>query len=85
LQAQGFKLPKRHKHQKATLAKLLILAISLLRQGQDLGPLRSPASFPSLPHLSRFDRVLQKAQRLLAHLAIKFSGRKGDLEHAQLP
>jgi len=31
LQAQGFKLPKKQKHQKATLAELLTLAIFLLK------------------------------------------------------
>jgi hypothetical protein len=36
LQAQGFKLPKKQRHQKATLAELLTLAIFLLLQGQDL-------------------------------------------------
>jgi len=36
LQAQGFKLPKKQKHQKATLAELLTLAIFLLLRGQDL-------------------------------------------------
>nr|WP_022797621.1 hypothetical protein [Thermus islandicus] len=44
LQAQGFKLPKKQKHQKATLAELLTLAIYKIRpsavtlflQGQDL-------------------------------------------------
>ena len=67
MQAQGFKLPKKQKHQKATLAELLTLAIFLLLQGQDLakGYLAAKttlkAYFPSLPHLSRFYRVLQKA------------------------
>ncbi|ALJ92216.1 hypothetical protein TthAA37_25560 (plasmid) [Thermus thermophilus] len=32
LVAQGFKLPKKQKHQKATLAELLALAIFLLRK-----------------------------------------------------
>jgi len=36
LEAQGFKLPPKQKHQKATLAELLTLAIFLLLQGQDL-------------------------------------------------
>jgi hypothetical protein len=36
LQTQGFKLPKKQRHQKATLAELLTLAIFLLLQGQDL-------------------------------------------------
>jgi len=36
LQAQGFKLPPKQKHQKAALAELLTLAIFLLLQGQDL-------------------------------------------------
>ncbi|VCU52780.1 hypothetical protein TTHN1_00534 [Thermus thermophilus] len=82
LVAQGFKLPKKQKHQKATLAELLALAIFLLLQGQDLakGYLAAKttlkAYFPSLPHLSRFYRVLQKAQGLLAHLAMRLSGDK---------
>ena len=73
LQAQGFKLPPKQRHQKATLAELLTLAIckirplavTLLLQGQDLakGYLAAKttlkAYFPSLPHLSRFYRVLQ--------------------------
>ena len=36
LQTQGFKLPRKQRHQKATLAELLAPAIFLLRQGQDL-------------------------------------------------
>ena len=36
LQAQGFKLPKKQRYQKATLAELLTLALFLLLQGQDL-------------------------------------------------
>jgi len=81
LEAQGFKLPKKQKHQKATLAELLTLAIFFLLQGQDLAKSRERVSwgylaakstlkayFPSLPHLSRFYRVLQKAQGVLAHL-----------------
>ena len=36
LQTQGFKLPPKQRHQKATLAELLTLAIFLLLQGQDL-------------------------------------------------
>nr|WP_238529959.1 hypothetical protein [Thermus parvatiensis] len=80
LQAQDFKLPPKQKHQKATLAELLTLAIFLLLQGQDLakGYLAAKttlkAYFPFLPHLSRFYRVLQKAQGLLAHLAMRLSG-----------
>jgi hypothetical protein len=64
LQAQGFKLPPKQRHQKATLAELLTLAIFLLLQGQDLakGYLAAKttlkAYFPSLLHLSRFYRVL---------------------------
>jgi hypothetical protein len=83
LQAQGFKLPRKQRHQKATLAELLTLAIFLLLQGQDLakGYLAAKttlkAYFPSLPHFSRFYRVLQKAQGLLAHLAIRLSGGQG--------
>jgi len=82
LQAQGFKLPPKQRHQKATLAELLTLAIFLLLQGQDLakGYLAAKttlkAYFPSLPHLSRFYRVLQKAPELLAHLAVRLSGGK---------
>ncbi|RIH87827.1 hypothetical protein Mlute_00844 [Meiothermus luteus] len=74
LKAQGIRLPKKQKHQKATLAELLALAIFLLLQGQDpaKGFLSAKATlkayFPSLPHLSRCYRVLQKAQGLLAHL-----------------
>jgi len=67
LQAQGLKLPPKQKHQKATLAELLTLAVFFLLQGQDLakGYLAAKttlkAYFPSLPHLSRFYRVLQKS------------------------
>jgi hypothetical protein len=80
LQTQGFKLPPKQRHQKATLAELLTLAIFLLLQGQDLakGYLAAKSTlkayFPSLPHLSRFYRVLQKAQGILAHLAIRLAG-----------
>jgi hypothetical protein len=80
LQAQGFKLPKKQKHQKATLAELLTLAIFFLLQGQDRakGYLAAKSTlkayFPSLPHLSRFYRVLQKAQSILAYLAIRLAG-----------
>jgi hypothetical protein len=90
LQAQGFKLPRKQRHQKATLAELLALAIFLLLQGQDLakGYLAAKttlkAYFPSLPHLSRFYRVLQKAQGLLAHLAIRLSRGKGLLQVVDL-
>jgi hypothetical protein len=90
LQAQGFKLPKKQKHQKATLAELLTLAIFFLLQGQDLakGYLAAKSTlkayFPSLPHLSRFYRVLQKAQGLLAHLAIRLSGGQGLLQVVDL-
>ena len=42
------------------------------------------AYFPSLPHLSRFYRVLQKAQGLLAHLAIRLSGGQGLLQVVDL-
>ena len=86
LQAQGFKLPKKQKHQKATLAELLTLAIFFLLQGQDLakGYLAAKSTlkayFPSLPHLSRFYRVLQKAQGILAHLAIRLAGGMGLLQ-----
>ncbi|AEG34778.1 transposase IS4 family protein (plasmid) [Thermus thermophilus SG0.5JP17-16] len=90
LVAQGFKLPKKQKHQKATLAELLALAIFLLLQGQDLakGYLAAKttlkAYFPSLPHLSRFYRILQKAHGLLAHLALKLSGGQGLLQVVDL-
>ena len=90
LQTQGFKLPRKQRHQKATLAELLTLAIFLLLQGQDLakGYLAAKttlkAYFPSLPHLSRFYRVLQKAQGLLAHLAIRLSGGQGLLQVVDL-
>jgi hypothetical protein len=89
-QAQGFKLPKKQKHQKATLAELLTLAIFLLLQGQDLakGYLAAKSTlkayFPSLPHLSRFYRVLQKAQGILAHLAIRLAGGMGLLQVVDL-
>jgi hypothetical protein len=90
LQAQGFKLPRKQRHQKATLAELLTLAIFLLLQGQDLakGYLAAKttlkAYFPSLPHLSRFYWVLQKAPELLAHLAVRLSGGKGLLQVVDL-
>jgi hypothetical protein len=90
LQAQGFKLPRKQRHQKATLAELLTLAIFLLLQGQDLakGYLAAKttlkAYFPSLPHLSRFYRILQKAPELLAHLAVRLSGGKGLLQVVDL-
>jgi hypothetical protein len=90
LQTQGFKLPPKQRHQKATLAELLTLAIFLLLQGQDLakGYLAAKttlkAYFPSLPHLSPFYRVLQKAQGLLAHLAIRLSGGQGLLQVVDL-
>ncbi len=59
-------------------------------QGQDLakGYLAAKttlkAYFPSLPHLSRFYRVLQKAQGVLAHLAIRLSGGQGLLQVVDL-
>jgi hypothetical protein len=90
LQTQGFKLPRKQRHQKAALAELLTLAIFLLLQGQDLakGYLAAKttlkAYFPSLPHLSRFYRVLQKAPELLAHLAVRLSGGKGLLQVVDL-
>jgi hypothetical protein len=90
LQAQGFKLPRKQKHQKATLAELLTLAIFFLLQGQDLakGYLAAKSTlkayFPSLPHLSRFYRVLQKAQGILAHLAIRLAGGMGLLQVVDL-
>ncbi|VCU52546.1 hypothetical protein TTHN1_00296 [Thermus thermophilus] len=77
LQAQGVRLPKPQKHQKATLSELLTIALFLILLGLDLskGYLLSQALlrpyFPSLPHLSRFLRVLQNAQALLAHLALR--------------
>ena len=91
LQAQGFKLPPKQRHQKATLAELLTLAIFLLLQGQDLakGYLAAKttlkAYFPSLPHLSRFYRVLQKAPGRLAHLAVRLSGGQGLLPTFRTP
>jgi catechol 2,3-dioxygenase-like lactoylglutathione lyase family enzyme len=90
LQAQGFKLSRKQRHQKATLAELLTLAIFLLLQGQDLakGYLAAKttlkAYFPSLPHLSRFYRILQKAPELLAHLAVRLSAGKGLLQVVDL-
>jgi len=97
LEVQGFKLPPKQKHQKATLAELLTLATFLFLQGQDLAKSRERVSwgylaakttlkayFPSLPHLSRFYRVLQKAQKLLVHLALRLSGGKGFLQVVDL-
>jgi hypothetical protein len=97
LQTQGFKLPKKQKHQKATLSELVTLAIFLLLQGQDLAKSRKRISwgylaakftlktyFPSLPHLSRFYKVLQKAQGILAHLAIRIAGGMGLLQVVDL-
>jgi hypothetical protein len=90
LRAQGFKLPRKQRHQKATLAELLTLAIFFLLQGQDLvkGYLAAKSTlkayFPSLPHLSRFYRVLQKAQGILAHLAIRLAGGMGLLQVVDL-
>ncbi|WP_038055504.1 hypothetical protein [Thermus amyloliquefaciens] len=79
LQAQGMRLPKPQKHQKATLPELLTIALFLTFLGLDLskGYLLSQSLlrpyFPSLPHLSRFLRVLQNAQPLLAHLALRLA------------
>ncbi|WP_460389445.1 transposase, partial [Thermus thalpophilus] len=90
LQAQGVKLPKRQKHQKATLAELLTLALFILLQGQDLakGYLAAKvtlrAYFPSLPHISRFYRVLKNAHSLLAHLAQTLAGGEGLLQVVDL-
>jgi hypothetical protein len=64
--------------------------VTLLLQGQDLakGYLAAKttlkAYFPSLPHLSRFYRVLQKAPELLAHLAVRLSGGQGLLQVVDL-
>jgi len=61
-----------------------------LLQGQDLakGYLAAKttlkAYFPSLPHLSRFYRVLQKAQGILAQLAIRLAGGMGLLQVVDL-
>ena len=85
LQAQDFKLPPKQKHQKATLAELLTLAIFLLLQGQDLakGYLAAKttlkAYFPSLPHHSRFYRVLQvdNNPEALEVMARRFEGVHG--------
>jgi hypothetical protein len=91
LQAQGIKLPKKQKHQKATLAELLALAIFLLLQGQDLakGYLAAKvtlrAYFPSLPHISRFYRALKNARSLLAHLAQTLAGGEGPRKLRALP
>ncbi|WP_038045706.1 transposase [Thermus caliditerrae] len=79
LQAQGIRFPKPQRHQKATLPELLTIALFLTFIGLDLskGYLLSQALlrpyFPSLPHLSRFLRVLQNAQSLLAHLALRLA------------
>jgi hypothetical protein len=76
LQAQGVRLPRPQKGQKATLAEFLTLAIFITLVGQDLAKGYMAAKttlrpfFPSLPHLSRFYRVLKNAQALLAHLAL---------------
>ena len=45
LQTQGFKLPKKQKHQKATLSELVTLAVFLLLQGQDLAKSRKRVSW----------------------------------------
>ncbi|BCP67480.1 hypothetical protein TthHB5018_c24140 (plasmid) [Thermus thermophilus] len=64
--------------------------MTLLLQGQDLakGYLAAKttlkAYFPSLPHLSRFYRVLQKAQGLLACLATRLAGGEGLLQVVDL-
>lgn len=81
LQSEGIRLPKPQRHQKATLSELLTIALFLTFLGLDLSKgyllaqslLRS--YFPSLPHLSRFTRVLQGAAHLLAHLAVALAQR----------
>ncbi|WP_235187164.1 hypothetical protein [Thermus caliditerrae] len=79
LQAQGIRFPKPQRHQKATLPELLTIALFLTFIGLDLskGYLLAQSLlrpyFPSLPHLSRFLRVLQNAQSLLAHLALRLA------------
>ncbi len=66
LKAQGIRLPKKQKHQKATLAELLALAIFLLLQGQDpaKGFLSAKATlkayFPSLPTLPLLPRTRRR-------------------------
>ncbi|MFM9419191.1 hypothetical protein ACKLNZ_00725 [Thermus scotoductus] len=76
-QNQGIRLPKPQRHQKATLSKLLTIALFLTFLGMDLskGYLHFEAQsflrpyFPSLPPLSRFIRVLQGA----AHPKVRFA------------
>ena len=58
--------------------------MTLLLQGQDLAKGYLAAKTPSLPHLSRFYRVLQKAPELLAHLAVRLSGGQGLLQVVDL-
>ncbi len=90
LRAQGVRLPRPQRHQKATLAELLALAIFITLTGQDLAKGYMAARttlrpfFPSLPHLSRFYRVLKNAQALLAHLALRLAQGPGLLQVVDL-
>jgi hypothetical protein len=90
LKEQGLRLPRPQKHQKATLAELITLAIFLLLQGQDLSKGYLAAKtllkpfFPSLPHLSRFYRVLANSAPLLAHLATRLAQGEGLLQVVDL-
>lgn len=74
-QNQGIRLPKTQRHKKATLSELLTIALFLTFLGLDLskGYLLAQSFlrpyFPSLPHLSRFIRVLQGA----AHPKVRFA------------
>jgi hypothetical protein len=52
LQAQGFKLPPKQKHQKATLALFLLLQGQDLAKGYLAAKTTLKAYFPSLPFLS---------------------------------
>jgi hypothetical protein len=52
LQAQGFKLPPKQKHQKATLALFLLLQGQDLAKGYLAAKTTLKAYFPSLPLLS---------------------------------
>lgn len=49
LQAQGFKLPRKQRHQKATLAELLALAIFLLLRARTWPRATWPLKPPSRP------------------------------------
>lgn len=90
LQAQGVRLPRPQKGQKATLAELLTLAIFITLAGQDIakGYLSAKTTlrpfFPSLPHRSRFYRILKNAQALLARLAQRLAQGQGLIQVVDL-